>query len=156
MEFKVPSPFVHLAQTSSHGSGWLILPVIAIVIFCHWLAMGSHKSSIRTEVSKLKAKLISIKWLPFHGGGDRNDTFYEVTLVLPSGKRVSSICKCNIWHGVYWKSTPWSEALLREPVPEAKFDPSQSMRVVADCSRCGYGIQQGWVACPNCGTELGS
>jgi hypothetical protein len=149
---------MHLSHPSSGGSaGWFIIPVIAIIIFFHWLAMGAHKSAIRTEVYKLKAKLINIRWLPFEGGGDKNDTFYEVTMVLPSGRRVNALCKCNMWHGVYWKSTPWAEELLREPAPKNEFDPSvKPMRVVADCATCGYGLQQGWVACPNCGTDVAS
>lgn len=141
------------AQTTSNifPFGFLVL-VVAIVIFCRWLAMGAHKSAIRTEVTKLKSKLINIRWIP--GGGDKNDTVYEVTLVLPSGKQVSAMCKCNVWHGVYWKSMPW---LLRESAPKRDFAPAaKPMRVVADCSTCGYGLQDGWVACPNCGNEVAS
>lgn len=140
---------------SSSMPWWVFILIIAAIIFFQWFAMGSHKTEIRREVDRLKAKLVNIRWLPFFGGGDKNDTFYEVTMVLPSGKRVSAVCKCNVWHGVYWKSMPWSQELLREPAPDKKAElEARTFRVVADCSRCGYGIQQGWSVCPNCGTEV--
>lgn len=146
---------MNLVAASSNNPWWLIILVIAVIIISHWFAMSSHKKEIRAEVGRLKANLVNIRWMPFFGGGDRNDTFYEVTMVLPSGKRVSAVCKCNIWHGVYWKSTPWSQELLREPAPDKKAElDTRPLRVIADCSRCGYGIQQGWSVCPNCGTEV--
>lgn len=146
-----------ILAASSATSGWVILLLIAAAIVWYWLATGAHKTVIRMEVHKLQAKPIRIRWLPWHDSGEDNDTFYEVTLELPSGKRVSALCKCSNLSEVSWQSTPWSQELPQEPAPELQFDPvSQRMRVVADCSRCGYGLQQGWVACPNCGTELGA
>ncbi|WP_395753657.1 hypothetical protein [Prosthecobacter sp.] len=96
-------------------SGFAIL-IIAVAIFCYWLAIRRHKSAIRAELTKFKVELIKIRWIPFEGG--RHDTVYEVTLVLPSGKQVSAICKCNLWQRVDWKSPPWAENLRREPAPE--------------------------------------
>ncbi|MGV3662370.1 MAG: hypothetical protein ACO1TE_19460 [Prosthecobacter sp.] len=150
---------IHLAANSSNNSGWMIVIFILVAIFFQWLAMGSHKHEIRMEVTRLKAKLLKIRWLPFHGWGDSNDTFYEVTMVLPSGRRVEAVCKCNYWHGVFWQSTPWAQELLREPPPATEAKPpfesmAEATRVISDCSRCGYGMQKGWVACPNCGTEV--
>ncbi len=100
-------------QTPPFGVAILI---IAVAIFCYWLAIRGHKSAIRAELTKFKAQLIKIRWIPF--GEDRYATFYEVTLVLPSGKQVSAICKCNLWQKIYWKSPPWAEDLRREPAPE--------------------------------------
>lgn len=149
---------VQLAANSSHNSGWMFfLVIIPAAIFFKWLAIRSHKEEIRKEVGRLKAKLLQIQWLPCHGWGDSNDTFYEVTMVLPSGRDVNAICKCNVWHGVYWQSTPWAQELLREPPPATKppFEPmADTTRVIGDCSRCGHGIQAGWKMCPYCGTEV--
>lgn len=148
---------MNLIASSSSSPVWLIALVIVVILIFQWAAMLAHKAEIRNEVDRLKAKLLSVQWKPFYGFGDSNDTFYDVTMELPSGKRVSAICKCNLWHGVYWKSTPWSQELLREPTqpPPAEFPPP-SARVTADCSRCGYGLQEGWKVCPNCGTEVGA
>lgn len=103
----------------------------------------------------MRAKLVRIRWLPWHDALMDHQTFYEVTLMLPSGRRVSAICYCNNWDDVQWQSTPWSQELLREPAPETQFAPaSQPKPVVADCSHCGYGLYQGGVVCANCGTEV--
>lgn len=148
---------MNLAALSTTDTLWMILLVIPIIIFFHWAAMGSHETEIRLEVNKLKAKVIRIRWLPLHDLGDRDNTCYDVTLRLPSGRQVSAICKCNVSHGVYWQSTPWAQELLQEPPPAPGFEATPpSTRIVSDCSRCGYGMQQGWVMCPNCGTEAAS
>ena len=142
---------MHLATFSSDAPFWLLLLAISVIIFFKWFVMGSYKMVIRSEVAKLKAKLVRIHWLPLHGRGAWLDAFFEVTMVLPSGNKVSAVCKCNIWDGVYWKSMPWQ----LKPAPAAEQGPtSQPPRIVADCARCGYGIQQGWKACPNCGTAV--
>ena len=145
---------MNLAASSQNNNWGAFLLVGGLLILFHWIAMGSHKADIRREVSRLKARLVNIHWLPFYGGGDRNDTFYEVVMVLPSGRRVSAVCKCNVFHGVYWKSTPWSQELIREPAVSDAPQPEHSRGIIADCHRCGYGIRKGWIACPNCGSEV--
>lgn len=145
---------MRLLAANLDSSSWVIfLLVLSAVVFFHWISMRSHKSSIRMEVAKLRARLVDIRWMPFYGWGDKNDTFYEVTMVLPSGREVSAICKCNTWHGVYWKSTPWAQELMKEPVMAITAD-EHPQQIISDCKTCGYGIQKRWVVCPNCGTDV--
>lgn len=147
--------FVSLAANSSDTEFWMILIMVPVAIFFHWLARGSFETEIRLAVNKLGAKLIRVRWLPLHDLEDRHNTCYDVTLQLPSGRQFSAVCKCNATTGIYWESSPWAQELLQEPPPAVEAVP-KSTRIFTDCTRCGYGIQQGWVMCPNCGTEVAS
>lgn len=88
---------------------------IVAIVFFRWLGIRNDKAGIRREVIKLKAQTVAIRWRPFHRGGGMHDTFYEVTLVLPSGKCVTAECKYHPFDGIHWESTPWAEGALNEP-----------------------------------------
>ncbi|WP_395736800.1 hypothetical protein [Prosthecobacter sp.] len=147
---------MNLLADSSQLSGWQVLLTVAVIVFLKWLAIGCHKAEIRAEIRKKGAKPLHIRWLPSVAGSRGGPSFYEVTLSLPSGSRMTTECSCDLTNGVFWKDAPWSKNTTRTTETETGLPDTRGLRIVADCTRCGFGIPKGADACPNCGTEMNS
>ena len=80
--------------------------VIFAIVFFRWHFIRGEKQKIRIEVTRLQALPVKIRWLPNRRGGGMHDTFYEVTLEFPSGKRVTTVCKSHPFDGLTWIEGP--------------------------------------------------
>lgn len=151
-----PRSFLRMTHSASTSqtSGWGLFLCIGVVVILKWLEIGCHKAEIRAVIRKKGARPLRIHWLPTLLGSRGGPSYYEVTIALPSGKRVTTECSCGLSSGVFWKDPPWSMDKSKKAEPEAGFTDSHRHRIVEDCTRCGYGIVEGADACPNCGTEV--
>ena len=129
----------------------LVALVFFVIVAIKWASVAFHKNLIRKELAKLGVRVIAISWSPRLFFGDKNDTFYDASMQLPSGRAVRATCKCNIWHGVYWESTPWAADLIREPQPQHR---GRGTSRTSGCTHCGYELDEDWVACPKCGNKV--
>ena len=110
---------------------------LAIRIVMHFV----DKNRIRGEVEAKGGRVVSISWNPLGRGWffERSERHYAVTYADRSGATVSTTCKTSLFTGVYWADPP-------EPVElRPKFVSRHR------CSKCGYGINVEWRACPNSG-----
>lgn len=172
---------MQLAATDSALHPVVLIILVAVAIFWHLCLRDAHKTLIKQEADRRRARVLRIKWLPGHTF-NKNDICFDVTLRLASGKRVNSVCRCDIHSNhLLWETCPWADekeysSSLHEtgrppssfhemlashaPRPEpakAPFAKADALpRIVADCERCGYGLQNGWSVCPNCGTDTPS
>ncbi len=157
-----------LATSALHPAVVIIVLIMAIA-WC-WGQWEADRCEIRKEAARWKARIIGIKWLPCHTL-NTNETAYEVTLQLDSGKRVSAICRCSLYDDLVWEGPPWwahAQSPPHQPTPDhtgatsfrdtlaapAPWEPpADSSRIVADCTRCGHILLKSSIVCPNCGTE---
>ncbi len=120
-----------------------------------WMQRDMNRDEIRRVARRWNARALHIRWLPCHTLNE-NETAYEVTLQLASGKRLKAVCRCSPDDDLVWEGAPWwahdqpPTPPSATPTPSA---PADAQRIVADCPRCGHGLRQATPACPNCGTE---
>jgi hypothetical protein len=130
-----------VAGSSYGGVDGVFLIVLSLMILgclVQYWGIKSHKRQITRAVQAIPAEVVNISWMPFHSFfTEKNDTFYAVVLCLPSGQSVEAECKCNFWHGVYWKSMPWQHLAVAD--------------LAITCGQCGTGCQEAWKFCPHCG-----
>jgi len=123
----------------SYYFGFLIaLGAIGVRIVMHFV----DKNRIKDEVEARRGRVVSISWNPFGRGWffEKGERHYDVTYIdRHSGDTVTAACKTSMFTGVYWAEVDL-ETDARVPIVSRH-----------RCSKCGYGIQIEWRACPNCG-----
>lgn len=117
--------------------------MLGVTTLVFWVRRQWHRSTINAAVRQLGAVPLSIEWSPMFFLFCRTSTHYRVTMRLPSGQVVTSLCQCNVFSGVYWKDTPW---LQFQPAPVPPAIPQN-----ASCHQCHYSLQTDWRCCPKCG-----
>ena len=111
-----------LATSALHPAVVIILLVMAIAWW--WGQRDADRIEIRKEARRWNAQVIGIKCLPCHCFNE-NETCYEVTLQLDSGKRVSAICRCSLYNHLVWEGPPWwAHGQQPEPTPDRMLEPT--------------------------------
>ena len=110
---------------------------LAIRVVMHFI----DKGRIKNEIEAKGGRIISISWNPFGRGWffEKNERHYSVTYRDRSGATLASDCKTSLFTGVYWAEGPKTD------------EPKPPLMPRHRCSKCGYAINAGWRACPNCG-----